>query len=217
MSETITKKMTTKKTPTKKPVGIWSAILEARNIAEPIAKDSHCSMGGGGYDFLSTETVLLECIPIMSKCGLVLLPKEQTFFQLDEICTMSMVFVLTHVASGECIEFSHRLPIENMRQATKGSLAVRTTALQYVIRDILCLPRIEERQPEVDNPDGKSVRVNSSPATDDQLQFFRDKQAESPDPVEFWKRLNTRLENKFGVNTDTLTKDVAEIVIKQFK
>ena len=221
MTETATKKVTTKKSSPKKIKTIWDAILEARNIAEPIAKDSHCSMGGGGYDYLSTETVLRECIPIMSQCGLVLLPKDQRFTQEEDICAMEMLFVLTHVESGESLDIPHKLPIENMRQATKGSLAVRTTALQYVIRDILALPRVEERQPEVDNPDGNKSAYRSTrtakPATKEQLEYLRRKQAESPDPAKFLTALNDRMQSKFGVTMDNLTQEVAEIVIKQFK
>ena len=238
MTETAKKKAPAKRAVKKEPDTLWGAVLAARNMAEPIVKDSHCSMGGGGYNYLSTETVLRECVPIMSECGLVLMPHDQTFSTtgaelepgvVKEHVVMDMMFTLQHVPSGEAIRINHSLPIENMRQPTKGSLAVRTTAFQYVIRDILALPRVEERQPEVDNPEGQGndrqkalpkkprEKKKADPATDKQLQYLRDRQAESPDPASFGETMNTKLMGKYGVTMDTLTSDVAEIIINQFE
>ena len=224
-----TTKKTTKKTTTKKePATLWAAVLQARNIAEPIVKDSHCSMGGGGYKYLSTETVLREAIPILSECGLVLMPQDQQFTSVgegDNSCpAMEMTFTLHHIASGETLHIKHSLPVENMRTPTKGSLAVRTTAFQYVIRDILALPRVDERQAEVDNPDGRpqsrtaeSRPVTAKPATTEQIQYIRERMAEAPNPEAFLKSLNERLNARYGVTMETITTDVADAVISQFE
>ena len=219
---TETTKKTTKKPAVKKLATIWEAILQARSIVEPIAKDSHCKMGGGGYDFLSTEKILLECMPILNDCGLVILPQDQQFDVVEDVPVMRMKFVLVHAPSGEKIELPHVMPIENMRQATKGSLAVRTTALSYVIRDILTLPRVEEKMPEVDNPDGgysKKAKpvAKAKPATNKQIEYLRKRQAESADPKEFAKALDEKLMSKFGMNMNDLTEEVANLVINQFE
>tara|TARA_R100000234_G_scaffold27892_1_gene16083 strand:- start:876 stop:1676 length:801 start_codon:yes stop_codon:yes gene_type:complete len=229
---TETKKVSKRSTTKKEPETLWAAVLNARNMAEPIVKDSHCSIGGGGYKYLSTETVLRECVPILSECGLVLMPQDQTFGAVgpegNQSPVMEMSFTLTHIASGDSVVIKHSLPVENMRTPTKGCLAVRTTAFQYVIRDILALPRVEERQPEVDNPDGdasqtkskdrfKSIAKKGKKASDKQLQYLRDRAAEAPDPTQFTKQLNERLTSQFGVTLETITSEVADAVIKQFE
>ncbi len=231
MTETAKKKAPAKRATKKEADTLWGAVLAARNMAEPIVKDSHCSMGGGGYNYLSTETVLRECVPIMSECGLVLMPHNQTFSTAGtekEHVVMEMTFTLQHIPSGESVTITHSLPIENMRTPTKGSLAVRTTAFQYVIRDILALPRVEERMPEVDNPEGQNQakqkplpkpakKKTDRSATDEQMQYLRDRQAEAPDPVVFGETMNQRLQSRYGVTMDTLTSDIAEIIINQFE
>lgn len=204
--------------------GIWKSILEARSLVGPIAKDSHAAIGGRGYNYLSTETVLRECMPILGQVGLVLCPADQRFVQgEDGVPMMEMDFILIHAESDEKVVFQHSLPVENMRTPTKGSLAVRTTALQYVIRDVLALPRVEELQPEVDAPDGRSTsrRVPEQPsgpkATKDQLDYIAARQSESENPSEFAAKLNAQLQAKYGCSMKTITKEVAEDVIQKFK
>ena len=220
---------TKKKAPAKKAsVGIWGAILEARSLVGPIAKDSHAAIGGRGYNYLSTETVLRDCMPVLGQCGLVLCPTDQNFLEKEEgVPVMHMDFLLVHVNSNERMCFRHSLPVENMRTPTKGSLAVRTTALQYVIRDVLALPRVEELQPEVDAPDGNRVtrgsnkRVPKKPdgpcATKEQMGYIKARQEESENPSEFAIRLNAQLESKYGCNMETITKEVAEDILKKFE
>lgn len=226
MTESIEQpKKTARKAPAKKAITetMWEAIIRARGLVEPIVKDSHCSIGGGGYNYLSTETVLRECVPILSQCGLVLMPGHQkfTFARDGESVTpiMEIEFMLWHSPSDEGMVINHSLPIENMRTPTKGSLAVRTTAFQYAIRDLLALPRVEERQAEVDNPDGKQQTKKSKarPATEEQMQYLREQMAGAPDPDAFFESLNTRLESRYGVTMETLTTDVAAVVIRQFE
>jgi hypothetical protein len=222
-----TKKKATAK---KASVGIWGAILEARSLVGPIAKDSHAAIGGRGYNYLSTETVLRDCMPILGQCGLVLCPTDQNFLEKEEgVPMMHMDFLLIHVESNDRMLFRHSLPVENMRTPTKGSLAVRTTALQYVIRDILALPRVEELQPEVDAPDGNRMsrssgngrRVPKKPsgpsATDEQMEYIKARQEESDNPSEFAVRLDAQLESKYGCNMETITKEVAEDIIEKFE
>lgn len=96
---------------------------------------------------------------------------------------------------------------------------MRTTAYQYAVRDVLALPRVEERQVEVDNPEGKpqAKKVSATPATVEQMQYLRERMAEAPDPEAFFESLNDRLKSKFGVSMDTLTQEVAATVIRQFE
>ena len=224
--KTRTKKKTT--TAKKQVSGLWNAVLEARSLAGPVAKDSHADMGGRGYNYLSTETVLRDCMPLLGQVGLVLCPGDQNFItREDGTPVMHMDFLLVHVPSDERIKFCHSLPVENMRTPTKGSLAVRTTAMQYVIRDILALPRVEELQPEVDAPDGKQVsrsngrKVPNKPsgpaATAEQMDYIRARQNESESPSEFGVRLDAQLKAKYGCDLESITKDVAADIIEKFE
>ena len=83
----------------------------------------------------------------------------------EKVCSE---FIIVHSGSGQNVKFSNQMIFVGGKNPDKSVLAALTTSMNYMLRDLLLIPRIDG-QPEIDNR--KSDAISSSSAS------FRQKKA----------------------------------------
>lgn len=136
-----------------------------------------------GYDYTTAEAMIIEAKGLMSAEGLALLPlahlirhdaidsevttKDGRVVNLGAAAILSCRYALVHVDGG-CVEIAREWPIvpENGRPSDKATAAADTASLNYLLRDLLQLPRVEEGT-DLDHESRDDHRQNTGPSEGD--------------------------------------------------
>ncbi len=124
---------------------LYTALLEAQRSLTSVHKDAKNDWGKYGYT--SAEEMISQCRKALIDSGLCL---ARTNWSLAESKVHSH-FCLTHAESGEHLEFGNEMLVVSSKNPDKSVLAALTTSLNYALRDLLLIPRVDEKQPEIDN------------------------------------------------------------------
>ena len=132
------------------------ALHEAQRLIGFVGKDSTNSHNR--YKYTSAEHMIDSCRGILHDCGLVLEPTEvlHTIHECtrvvgDSLETVQQMIVgcgfrATEIISGENREYVIEVPVSDRKGTPydKASLASQTTALNYLLRNLLLVPRVDE-------------------------------------------------------------------------
>ena len=181
---------------------LWGALMDAQSSVSSVAKDAKNDWGKYGYT--SAEEMISQCRKALLSHGLVF---ARTHWTLQEDKVISH-FALVHPKSGETLEFGNDMLVVPSKNPDKSILAALTTVMNYALRDLLLIPRVDDKQPEIDNrpADGildakpvvkaKAVKIKQAP--DWLVKAFAMIEGEKPDPDEYNKRLLGAAEQKYG-------------------
>tara|TARA_R100000664_G_scaffold12893_1_gene20700 strand:- start:19646 stop:20344 length:699 start_codon:yes stop_codon:yes gene_type:complete len=175
------KKKVSKKTSAPKTSSLMKALLKARKEIGPLVKDQKANMGrGGSYAFAGHEASIQHCNDVLLNNDLILEPEslETITSTLDiverNIPLVREIWSLTHVETDEKKYYTRTVPIENDRTLTKGYNATCSTSWNYMLRDVLMIPRIEANQLEVDNDKGGEASAAAHDITPAQLNTVKE-------------------------------------------
>jgi len=132
------------------------AIHEAQRLIGFVGKDSINTHNR--YKYTSAEHMIDSCRGILHDCGLVLEPTEvlHTIHECTRVVGNSLEtvqqmivgcgFRATEIVSGESREYVIEVPVCDRKGTPydKASLASQTTALNYLLRNLLLVPRVDE-------------------------------------------------------------------------
>lgn len=138
-----------------------SALARAVAKAKAVGKDATNKFHN--YKYASAEAIIEEAREALSAEGLAVMPVscdrdpgqpahvwigEGDKAEIDIPRRMRIVYRLTH-ASGESVEISSSCPVlpGNGRPEDKAEFGARTENLGYLLRDLLCLPRVDAEIP----------------------------------------------------------------------
>ncbi len=124
---------------------LWQALMQAQKSLSSVHKDAKNDWGKYGYT--SAEQMISECRRALLGSGLVF---ARTNWSLHEDRVTSH-FVVAHPESGETMEFGNDMLVVSSKNQDKSILAALTTVMNYALRDLLLIPRVDDRQPEIDN------------------------------------------------------------------
>jgi len=124
---------------------LWSAIRKAQLGLNSVSKDA--TNDWGKYGYTSAEQMISSCRKTMLENNLVF---SRTHWDLQDGKVYSH-FTIFHTESGEYLEFGNQMLVVGGKNPDKSVLAALTTAMNYALRDILLIPRVEAGQPEIDN------------------------------------------------------------------
>lgn len=139
-----------------------AALILAQQAAQPLNRDAvNDKDPQDAYRYTSAESVLTEGRKILHAHGLLLKVLGVRLMGGPSSGAVSISAKLTHVPTGQSEDLHRDWVIPNGRDAAKGCAAADTTALAYLLRDLLLLPRVEE---EVDRPSGEQAKpVEAAP------------------------------------------------------
>jgi hypothetical protein len=138
---------------------LYGAVAKAISACRPVEKASRNDYHR--YKYASAEDVMASARVALSDNGLSLIPVSASFVRDNEgglraypydqagkklISYMAnFAWMLTH-ASGECMPLGLEWPVEpeKGRPLNKALAASSTTALSYLLRDLLLIPRVDE-------------------------------------------------------------------------
>jgi hypothetical protein len=140
----------------------WDAMRLAQMGLESVSKDA--TNDWGKYGYTSAEEMISKCRQTLLKNNLVF---SRTNWELsdEKVCSE---FIIVHSVSGQNVKFSNQMIFVGGKNPDKSVLAALTTSMNYMLRDVLLIPRIDG-QPEIDSR--KSDAISSSSAS------FRQKKA----------------------------------------
>tara|TARA_R110000868_G_scaffold37036_3_gene131067 strand:+ start:1815 stop:2528 length:714 start_codon:yes stop_codon:yes gene_type:complete len=140
----------------------WDAMRLAQMGLESVSKDA--TNDWGKYGYTSAEEMISKCRQTLLRNNLVF---SRTNWELvdEKVCSE---FIIVHSGSGQNVKFSNQMIFVGGKNPDKSVLAALTTSMNYMLRDLLLIPRIDG-QPEIDNR--KSDAISSSSAS------FRQKKA----------------------------------------
>lgn len=124
---------------------LWAALMLAQQSLNAVQKDAKNDWGKYGYT--SAEQMISECRKALLGSGLVFARTNWSLIE-DKV---SSYFILVHPESGETLEFGNEMLVVASKNPDKSILAALTTVMNYALRDLLLIPRVDERQPEIDN------------------------------------------------------------------
>lgn len=124
---------------------LWSAIRKAQLGLNSVSKDA--TNDWGKYGYTSAEQMISSCRRTMLENDLVF---SRTHWDLQDSKVYSH-FTIFHTESGQYLEFGNQMLVVGGKNPDKSVLAALTTAMNYALRDILLIPRVEAGQPEIDN------------------------------------------------------------------
>jgi len=133
-----------KKPKTKPKRGLKHALLEAQQMIRSIEKDS--SNDYHNFDFTSTEHMIAETRIVLHDCGIVVEVGDTWQEELASGRLLEWANIhVTHPESGDEIERKKSLPIISGkgRPEDKGALGCETTILNYFLRGLLLIPRVD--------------------------------------------------------------------------
>ena len=134
-----------KKPKTKPKRGLDHALLEAQQTIHSIGKDS--TNAHHKYEYTSAEHMIAETRPVLIDCGILVRVgktwQEELPSGLLKACAMIHG---AHPSSGEKCEEPRELPAcsGKGRPEDKAVLASNTTILNYYLRGLLLIPRVDE-------------------------------------------------------------------------
>ena len=128
----------------KKPDNLNAALLAAQRGIEEVSKDSKNSYHG--YDYVSSEAMIGECRGVLHLYDLVLFEtgiEIDTF--ADKIVFVRVFYCLRHAPSGEAMEWNRAFPVvpDKGRPVDKAFAGALTTGLNYTLRGLLMIPRLD--------------------------------------------------------------------------
>jgi hypothetical protein len=150
---------------------LYEALLRAQTSLSSVLKDARNSFSN--YNYVSSESMILEARAALLKEGLVLRRSSWHFDQGGTIPTVSMRFVLAHPESGQMTEDEAQFPVIEKKgtPSDKALAAALTSGLSYYLRDLLLLARSdEEMDKRNDNGDGDEPVYKG---TNEQNEFIR--------------------------------------------
>ena len=137
---------------------ITKALIEAQaglGGLQKLGKNKHHN-----YDFVSTEQMVAETRGLLRNAGLVCAPVGHRLEVFDGIapgvlCNLRTEWLLSH-SSGETLALSYDMPIVpgKGRPLDKAYSASASQALNYLLRDLLLMPRGERES--IDSRDDRS-------------------------------------------------------------
>ena len=157
---------------------IQAKLLEAQKEIQHVEKSSRNPMG---FDYTSIDSMVRAARQVLHNNGLVLSCKGWSITSnLDGRRVMSGKFELVHPESGgiEVYETEIPYPAEG-RAEDKQYLGRQSSALKYLLRDLLMLPMLDNNEicAEVDKPEPKKAAKKSTrkvPAKDQAKQELLD-------------------------------------------
>ena len=202
---------------------LWGALMDAQASVSSVAKDAKNDWGKYGYT--SAEEMISQCRRALLSHGLVF---ARTNWSLHDDKVVSH-FCLVHPKSGETLEFGNDMIVVASKNPDKSVLAALTTVMNYALRDLLLIPRVDEKQPEIDNrlsddildtpkayvPD--VVESSIKPAPDWMVKCFAIVEGEKPDPGEYKKRLLGAAEQNYGEQFGSIADLPEEYLVKVFE
>lgn len=204
-----------------KKAELWKALLGAQEAISSVTKDAKNDWGKYGYT--SAEEMIGQCRKALLANGLV-------FTRTNWGVNGDIVhcdFVIAHPESGQTVEFGNVMTVVASKNPDKAVLAALTTVLNYTLRDLLLIPRVDEKQPEIDNrahdelvtPARKPRPVKKQPAgsPDWLAKSFNVILGEKPDPDEYVKRLLGAAEQKYECDFKSVSDLPEEYLLKVFE
>ena len=182
---------------------LTAALIEAQQAIRSVGKDAKNDFAK--YDYVSAETMIAECRRALHASGLLFCRTHWDLKQsMEGVMTMVSSYLLSHPESGEDLKMVSEMVVPpNQKQLDKAVLAALTTSLNYMLRDLLLIPRADE--PEVDNlpepaaspkpkPSHKPVESDSKVLQASLNLVFGMK----PDPIDYEKALLRHANSKYG-------------------
>lgn len=197
--------------------------MDAQSSVSSVAKDAKNDWGKYGYT--SAEEMISQCRKALLSHGLVF---ARTHWSLADDKVISH-FALVHPESGETLEFGNDMLVVPSKNPDKSILAALTTVMNYALRDLLLIPRVDEKQPEIDNrpaddiltpkPKPKPAKAPSKvkPAPDWLVKAFAMIEGEKPDPAEYIRRLLGAAEQKYGESFGSIADLPEDYLMKVFE
>ena len=136
--------MTEKKT-TKSKTTWGMALLQAQRDIVSVSKDS--TNDYQNFAYTSAEHMIKEASAVLNDNGLIVYEKEQkTKVDDSGLMLVDTKFVVEHPETGESRTFDRDLPAcpGKGRPEDKAILASGTTLLNYFLRGLLLIPRVDE-------------------------------------------------------------------------
>ncbi len=184
---------------------LTAALIRAQQAIRSVGKDAKNDFAK--YDYVSAETMIAECRRALHASGLLFCRTHWDLKQSSEgFTTMVSSYLLSHPESGEDMKMVSEMVVPpNQKQLDKAVLAALTTSLNYMLRDLLLIPRADE--PEVDNLP-EPVAAPKPKATP------KPKPAEA-DPSAGDKVLQAALNHVFGMKEDPV--DYEKVLLRHAK
>lgn len=144
------------------PLKLWAAVLQAQRTLEPVAKDKTATVATKSgsqytYKFASTEDMMQAAREALLAAGVM----AQRFDYRVEAAAPAdrgqqpgppivlSFFRLVHPESGEVEDFPPlAMPITSHNAPDKALAGALTYAWAYWLRDVLCIPREDENEPD---------------------------------------------------------------------
>ena len=130
----------------------------AQSDADFVTKDSRNAFQK--YSYTSAESMFNVWTKLASKHGLVLTPLHCGRVEaIHDKLELNMMWVLRHVGSSEQIEIEGQWPIVEGkgRPFDKAVASARTAGLNYMIRDLLVVPRVDPTD-DMDHPKWNDIQ-----------------------------------------------------------
>lgn len=196
---------------------MFTALVEAQKNLGSVTKDAKNDWGKYGYT--SAEEMI-------SRCRKALLDSSLAFTRLDWQYADDRVtsrFVLVHAASGQSMEFGNTMLVMPSKNPDKSILAALTTVLNYTLRDLLIVPRVDEKQPEIDSrpatPRKHTPDLLESPeaAPDWMSKAFGLVLGMKDDPEDYVKRILRAATEKYGCKFESVSSLPEGYMMQVFK
>jgi len=133
---------------------VYGALVRSMLRINSLVRDGE--NGHHRYRYLKSETMIAEGRAALAAEGLALVPVHCAIGATDGTQFLELTFLLAH-ASGESVTLTRQWPwaAGAGRPADKAVAACDTTALAYLIRDLLLVDKVDE---EVDDRDDREHR-----------------------------------------------------------
>jgi hypothetical protein len=120
------------------------ALFEAQQAIDGVGKSSRNDFHK--YQYVSAESMLAQCRPVLHSAGLLI--RRDSFTVDCDAGTMNSAFTVTHVASNESrtFQFPWAFSAQKERPMDKAIAGALTTSLNYWLRDLLMIPRMDENE-----------------------------------------------------------------------
>ena len=141
---------------------------------------------------------------------------------------MTSHFVVAHPESGETMEFGNDMLVVSSKNQDKSILAALTTVMNYALRDLLLIPRVDDRQPEIDNRPQDDILAKSrstlppkaekgEAAPDWLVKAFEWIKAQKDDADEYVRRLLAAAGQKYGSSFGSVSELPEDYLTKVFE
>jgi|TARA_R110000824_G_scaffold190006_2_gene371392 hypothetical protein len=177
----------TAKTTTKAKRSYAVALHQAQMQVKSIGKDSRNDFNK--FNYTSAEHMIAETRAVLHDCGLVVEPTETMHSMVGSQLMVGRGFRVTEITTGDSHEYVVEIPVCERKGTPydKASLGSQTTALNYFLRDLLLIPRVEE-EVCAKNDTAPRPKLSAQAATSAQIAAVSDLLNEADDPIEAKKR-----------------------------